>query len=183
MAWYHRTVELPETANVPISLYKSMQGKYFVGYADNLDFTGPGVNAWASLYNPPNSGVNLYVNVWTATSLYGIFRAQIWFNARMPGTPRISSLVTVANTSIDPIPTPKGLLLEAANTTGEPSGGVKAFVRRGGPENTLTSEVGGRYIFGPGGSFSILLSNPETPEEPASGRVAFGWWEEPICTF
>jgi hypothetical protein len=74
MAWYQRTVEMPETVDVPISLYKSMQGKYFVGYADNLDFTGPGVNAWASLYNPPNSGVKLYVNVWTATSLYGIFR-------------------------------------------------------------------------------------------------------------
>ena len=174
---------MPETAGVPISLYRSMQGRYFVGYADNLDFSGLGVNAWASLYNPPDSGVKLYVNVWTATSLYSIFRAQIWFNSKMPGAPRVSSLVTAANTSIEPNPVPKVLLLEASDVLGEPLGGVKAFSRRGGPENTITSEVGGRYIFGPGGSFSVLLSNPETPDAPASGRVAFGWWEEPICRY
>ena len=38
----------------------------------------------------------------------------------------------------------------------------------------------GKFIFPPGGSFLIFLSNPETPTSSASGRVAFGWWEEPI---
>lgn len=39
----------------------------------------------------------------------------------------------------------------------------------------------GKFIFPPGGSFLIFLSNPEMPQLEASGRVAFGWWEEPIC--
>lgn len=169
---------IPPNVSVPVPLYKSMQGKYFVGYADNLDFTGEGVNAWGALFNPPDSGVNLHVNVWTATSLYGIFRAQVWFNAVMPGTPVISDLVTPSNYAINPLPKPKIKLLYAANVTGDPEGGIKAFVRRGEPQSTITSEEDGKFIFPPGGSFSVLLSNPESPKEKASGRIAFGWWEE-----
>lgn len=181
MSWYKKDIELPEMVNIPAPLYQSMQGRYFVGYADDLDFTGLGVSAWASLYNPPNSGVKLYVNVWTVTSLYGVFRAQIWFNAKMPGNPETSNLVTASNTSITPIPRPNIILLSASKVKGEPTGGVKAFVRRGEAESTVVAEEDGKFIFGPGGSFSVFLSNPEMPLEKAAGRVAFGWWEEPIC--
>jgi hypothetical protein len=59
--------------------------------------------------------------------------------------------------------------------------GIKAFVRRGLPETTLVDDEQGKFIFPPGGSFLVFLSNPETPELAASGRIAFGWWEEPIC--
>ncbi len=172
--------KLPETVDIPAPLYKSMQGRYFVGYADNLTF-GKGTSAWASLYNPLNSGINLHVNVWTVTSLYGIFRAQIWFNANMPGTPEISQLVTTANTAIIPNPKPRIKLIEATNVQGEPSGGIKAFVRRGEAESTIVSEEEGKFIFPPGGSFTAFISAPETPEKAAAGRIAFGWWEEPIC--
>lgn len=175
-----RDFELPETVSIPVPLYKSMQGKYFVGYSDDLEFTGIGVSAWAGLYNPPNSGVNLYVNVWTATSLYGVFRVQIWFNALMPGNPKVSNLVTPSNTAVKPAPSPSILLLAAPSVIGEPVGGVKAFARRGEAQSTIAAEEDGKFIFPPGGSFSVFLSNPETEEEQASGRVAFGWWEEPI---
>jgi len=55
---------LDYTVAIPINLAKSLEGKYFVGYADELTF-GIGTSAWARLYNPPCSGVNLHVTVWT----------------------------------------------------------------------------------------------------------------------
>jgi len=171
---------IPQTVNIPVSLYKSMQGRYFVGYADNLDFTVRGISAWASLYNPPRSGVNLHVNIWTAANLYTVFRAEVWFNASMPGEPYSSQFVTTSNYTIHPAPSPKVMLLYVPRVSGDPQGGIKAFVRRGQPEDTMVAEEDGKFIFPPGDSFSVFLSNPETPDERSSGRIAFGWWEEPI---
>jgi len=171
---------LDYTVSVPINLAKSLEGKYFVGYADNLDFVN-GTNAWARLYNPLNSRVNLHVTVWTVTDIsQSPFRAQIWFNTTPPGIPQESMLVTPANLALCPLPRPKIKLQYSTNVEGEPSGGIKAFVRRGQPETTLVDDEQGKFIFPPGGSFLIFLSNPEAPELAASGRVAFGWWEEPI---
>lgn len=168
------------TVSVPINLAKSLEGKYFVGYADNLTF-GRGTSAWARLYNPPNSGVNLHVTVWTVSDVsQSPFRAQIWFNAEPPGIPSDSSLVTPANTALCPLPRSRIKLQYASNVTGEPQGGIKAFVRRGQPETTLVDDEQGKFIFPPCGSFLIFLSNPETPTLAASGRIAFGWWHEPI---
>lgn len=166
---------------VPINLAKSLEGKYFIGYADNLTF-GHGTSAWAGLYNPCKSGVNLFVAVWTVSDVVETpFRAQFYFNATPPGTPNTSTEVTPSNTALCPPPKPKVKLQYASNVTGEPKGGIKAFVRRAQPETTLVEEEQGKLIFPPGGSFLIVLSNPESPEIDASGRVALGWWEEPIC--
>lgn len=175
------TPTLEYTVAVPINLAKSLEGKYFVGYADNLTF-GLGTSAWARLYNPINSGVNLHVTVWTVSDVSeSPFRAQIWFNASPPGVPQDSTLVTPSNTALCPLPTPRIKLQYAIKVTGEPTGGIKAFVRRGLPETTLVEDEQGKFIFPPGGSFLIFLSNPEAPEVEAAGRIAFGWWEEPIC--
>lgn len=172
---------LDYTVSIPINLAKSLEGKYFVGYADNLTF-GAGTNAWARLYNPSNSRVNLHVTVWTVSDVSSSpFRAQIWFNTIPPGTPQNSTLVTPANLALCPLPRPSIKLQYAVNVTGDPKGGIKAFVRRGQPETTLVDDEQGKFIFPPGGSFLIFLSNPETPKVTAAGRVAFGWWEEPIC--
>lgn len=171
---------LPEVANIPIELYKSLQGRYFVGYADNLSF-GRGTSAWARLYNPPDSGVNLHVNVWTVSDLVGPpIRAQFWFNATPPGIPSLSLLVTPSNTAITPLPTARVQLQEASMVIGDPIGGIKAFVRRAQPETTLVDTENGKFIFPQGGSFLVYLSDPESPDETASARVAFGWWEEPV---
>ena len=85
---------ISKMVNIPVSLYESMLGQYFVGYADRLVYTGKDISAWGSLYNPPDSGVNLHVNVWTVTSLFGVFRAEVWFNANMP---RKASIIRVCN--------------------------------------------------------------------------------------
>lgn len=169
-----------KTVNYPIALYKSLEGLYFVGYADNLTF-GKGTSAWAALYNPPDSGVLLYVNVWTIQDISEApFRAQIWFNATPPGESIISSLVTPSNTAIYPPPRSRVKILQASAVRGSPTGGVKAFVRRGQPEMTMVSEEEGKFIFPPGGIFLVFISTPEKPEVEASGRIAFGWWEEKI---
>ena len=171
---------IPKNVDVPIELYESARGKYFIGYADKLSF-GSGTSAWARLYNPLNSGVNLYVNVWTVTDISEApFRAQFWFNADPPGTPSESDLVTTSNTAFRPLPEPKIKLQLASDVTGEPSGGVKAFVRRGQPEITLVESENGKLIFPPGGNFLVFLSLEEGYEVPAEGRIAFGWWEERI---
>lgn len=172
--------QLKYRVDVPIELAKSLEGKYFVGYADNLVF-GRGKSAWARLYNPANSGVNLHVAVWTVSDVAeSPFRAQFWFNTEPPGIPRKSQLITPANTALSPLPRPRVIIQYASNVTGSPEGGIKAFVRRGEPETTLVDDEQGKFIFPPGGSFLVFLSNPETPEVTAGGRVAFGWWEEPI---
>ena len=169
-----------KNVSVPMELYESLKGNYFIGYADNLSF-GNGTSAWARLYNPPESGVNLYANVWTVTDISTApFRAQFWFNAVPPGIPIDSYDVTPSNSAIFPAPEPKVKLQLASNITGEPTGGVKAFVRRGQPEVTLVETENGKLIFPPGGSFLVFLSISDVPDVAASGRIAMGWWEESI---
>jgi len=174
--------QLPkQTAVMANSLYHSLQGQYFVGYADNLYFEND-KNAWAALVNPRDSGVNLFVNVWTVTDLYEPpIRMQIWFNSCLPGDYTISDLVTPSNTAIFPLPQPKVFLMQASNVEGTPMGGVKGFVRRTLPGETIVAEEDGKFIIPPGGNFAIFLSSPEGENLPVSARVAYGWWEEKIC--
>lgn len=171
----------PQTASMANSLYHSLQGQYFVGYADNMIFE-PGKNAWAALYNPKNSGVNLFVNVWTVTSLQQPVRIQIWINSKLPGQPISSMLVTPANTAIHPLPEPEVRLLQVSNVEDTPAGGVKAFVRRAPAEETIVAEEDGKFIIPPGGNFAVFLSADQVTTECASVRAAYGWWEEPICS-
>ncbi len=166
--------------NIPMNLAKSLEGKYFVGYADYLPF-GEGTNAWARLYNPINSGVNLHVAVWTVSDISQTsYTAQIWFNPNPLGFIQESTFVTPSNTAINPLPKPLIKLQYAISTKGLPVVGTRAFIRRGQPGATLVSEEEGKFIFPPGGSFMVFLSNPQTPAKFVSGSIAFGWWEEPI---
>lgn len=170
-----------QVATMPNSLFHSLQGQYFVGYADNMFFESD-KNAWAALYNPENSGVNLFVNVWTVTDLYEPpIRMQIWMNSKLPGDYTVSRLATPSNTAINPLPSPKVSILQASNVTGTPEGGIKAFVRRTLPGETIVSEEEGKFIIPQGGNFAIFLSNADGGKIPASIRVAYGWWEEKAC--
>ena len=119
------------------------------------------------------------MNVWTVADISTApFRAQFWFNATPPGDDyEESDLVTPSNTAFRPIPVPKVKLQLASNVTEEPTGGVKAFVRRGEPGTTIVDTENGKLIFPPGGSFLIYLSILD-PTVAAEGRIAFGWWEE-----
>jgi hypothetical protein len=176
----NRTSSLYYIADIPIGLAKSLEGKYFVGMAEDLEF-GNATNAWARLYNPPNSGVNLYVNVWTASDITSSpYRVQIYFNSTPPGIIQRSDSVTPANTALVPLSQPQAILEYAIGVRGIPQGGTKAFSRVGSAGTTINSEEQGKFIFPPGGSFLVFLSNPERPTLPAIGKIAFGWWEEPI---
>lgn len=178
---YQMYAPLLSNVSTPIELYESIQGKYFIGYADNLTF-GNYTNAWARLYNPIGSGVVLHVNVWTVTAVSEEpFRAQFWFNPVPPKSDVKEACPTTTNFIIKPEPKAKVRLEYASNVVGEPCGGVKAFVRRAQPETTLVDTENGKIILGEGKSFFIFLSNPENPEAFAEGRVAFGWWEENVC--
>lgn len=53
-----------------------------------------------------------------------------------------------------------------------------AFVRRGQPGVAIYSVEDGKFICPPGGSFATFLSDPETPEVLASGKILYQWWEE-----
>jgi len=179
MSCFESAGRLEKAVNIPIELYQSTLGRYFIGYADNLSF-GRNTSAWARLYNPEGSGVNLHVNVWTVTDISEApFRAQFWFNASVPGA-YSTAPGTPTNTAIRPLPVPKVELQLASDVTAAPEGGVKAFVRRGQPIDTVVETENGKLIFPPGGSFLAYLSLIDTPEVPAEGRVAFGWWEEPL---
>lgn len=169
---------ITQVADMPYALYLSLQGKYFLGSTKVLQF-GNGKSAWAGLFNPMHSGVNLHVYFWqVANTGPSPIRAQIWFNSNPSGRVAKVTNVTNANTTLHPLPKPKIQLLTATNVLNEPEGGVKAFVRRAQSEVTIGDEEVGKFIFPPGGSFVIFLSNPETPEQTASASVGYSWWEE-----
>ena len=176
---HNSDISYTKAVNIPIELYQSEKGRYFIGYADNLSF-GENKSTWARLYNPCHSGVNLHVNVWTVTDISEApFRAQFWFNSDIKGIPDESE-ITPSNTALRPLPEPKIKLQSHSNVDYAPIGGIKAFVRRGEPGTTLVDTENGKLIFPPGGSFLVYLSLAENTEIPASGRIAFGWWEEKI---
>jgi hypothetical protein len=171
---------IEKSVNIPIELYESTLGKYFIGYADELSIKN-GTSAWAMLYNPRRSGVNLHVNVWTVTDISNNpFRAQFWFNSDPPGNASESSLVTPSNMAFRPTPQPQIRLLKASNVNGGPEGGVKAFVRRGEPGTTVVEVENGKLIFPPGGSFLVFVTLTDSACVSGAARIAFGWWEERI---
>lgn len=170
----------PQTAVMANSLYHSLQGQYFVGFADDLHFEKDRI-AWAALYNPRGSGKNLFVNVWTVTvpenpSVY----AQIWLNARLPGYPEESLHVTPSNTALCPLPRPRVRLLQASEVCEMPYGGAEAYLRIAPPNGTVVSEEDGKFILPPGGNFAVVLAGSNEYERSSNIRVAFGWWEQPV---
>lgn len=174
------TNQIPQIASMPYSLYLSIQGKYFSGYTGEVRF-GYGNNAWAYLFNPMDSGVNLHLYFWEVSNTgQSPVRARIYFNSDPPGEGKKVNTIFQGNTTLCPPPKPKIRLYQASDVFGEPTGGVRAFVRRALPEVTIGDEEVGKFIFPPGGSFLIFLSNPETPNEPASATLGFSWWEEKV---
>ncbi|ULO07660.1 hypothetical protein H1230_01910 [Paenibacillus sp. 19GGS1-52] len=165
---------IPEVVTIPNPLFKSLEGKYFVGQTQILTF-GRGTNAWGGLINPKNSGVNLFVNVYTVTNFSGkSFPAKVFLNSLPPGHPLTSRLVSPTNTSRNSIPKVK--IQFVRSTMGIPRGGTNVFLRETSPKATLVSEEDGKFIIPPGGSFVIFLAGPRSGI--VKSKIAFGWWEE-----
>ena len=167
-----------KTVNIPISLFESIEGRYFVGQTELLNF-GNATNAVGRLFNPTHSRVNLFVNVITISNLTQTdFLAQIWFNAELPEPGTVSRLVTPANTVLRPRPKPEAVLQFAQNIQGTPIGGVNPFDRLIPPITTVVDEEDGKFILPPGGSFAIFLVGQGSV--PLQARIALGWWETRI---
>ena len=163
-----------------MSLYQSIQGKYFVG--GSREEFGGGKYAWAGLFNPPDSGVLLFVNVFTVTNVSEVpFSVQVWLNAVTPGTAKLTEMQSPSNTALCPLPKPKVQFLYAENVDTEPLAGAPIYGRLCPADTTIVAEEDGKFICPPGGSFLINCIPPETSSEKIQGSVAFGWWEEPCC--
>ncbi|MEN6567093.1 MAG: DUF6143 family protein [Veillonellales bacterium] len=162
--------------SIPVSLFESSKGRYFVGQSGLLHF-GNGKNAWCGLFNPCSSQVKLHVNVFTITNLSDTdFLAEIWFNPELHGKETVSDLVTPANRAICPRPRPEVELIFADDVRCSPEGGVNAFAREVAPKTTIAQDEDGKYIIPEGESFTIFLIGQEV--SCLQARVAFGWWEE-----
>lgn len=171
---------LDETVSIPNPLYKSLQGKYFVGQTESLIFSNT-TNAWGALFNPSGSGVNLFANVYTISNFSDKpFLAQLWFNTDPPGTGTQSTKISPANTALVPPPVPKVQLQFNQNVSGVPVGGINVFDRIVPPGGTLVSEEDGKLIFPQGGNLVLFLTAPGPSAVSFTALVAFGFWVEKI---
>jgi len=80
---------LMENNNYVVSLeyrvYQSFLGRYFMGHTPQLTLPSCG-SVWAALYNPPASGMNVFVNTFTVSNFSATpFRAHLWLNAMAGG--------------------------------------------------------------------------------------------------
>lgn len=175
----NKNAKLREVVNIPVSLSKSMQGKYFVGQTETL-IIGNGLSAWAGLVNPLNSNVNLYVNVFTISNFSDYYlTAEIWLNTNRPEKWSVSQKVSPTNTALDPVPENNVDIKFVRSTTELPQDGVNVYKRIVPPNTTLVAEEDGKFIEAPGGNYVLIIksSNPQLSKV----IVAFGWWEKQKC--
>lgn len=160
--------------------WQSILGNYFISQTDDLIFGGP-YNAWGGLFNPIDSMVNLFFDIFTITNFSGQpFTAEIWLNPSLPGQGTISSNTHPSNLTITPPPKPKVKLIYSGQVLGAPKDGINVFDRIVPPNTTLISDSSkGGIIIPPGGSFVIFLRSPGY--QNITGRIVLTWWEEKIC--
>lgn len=170
---------IPQVVSVPNTLYKSLQGKYFIGQTLPLSVSSTS-SAWAALVNPGNSGRELFFNVLTISNFSSsdIITAELWLNTDTPGVPQTSPLVSPANTVLTPPPIPRCRIEFVASSASAPSEGTNIFDRIVPPNSTLVSEEDGKIIVPPGGNVLFFLHT--TGEEAIEAIVALGWWESRI---
>lgn len=164
--------KLTRVVTIANSLDKSLQGTYFVGQTPTLTLDND--IAYGALFNPPNSEVNLFVNVFTITNFSDIpLIAKVFINSIPPKPWCKSPLVTTTNTDIYPEPISPIKLIYREDSPSITTG-VNAFDRVVPGKTTVVAEEDGKYIVEPNKYFTISLI------PMASGTVnvalAFGWW-------
>ncbi|MHC0039323.1 DUF6143 family protein [Pseudoneobacillus sp. C159] len=169
--------QLMEIVNIASPALNSRLGRYFIGKTGLLHF-GSQYYAWGGIVNPIDSGVNLYIDIFTITNFSSQnFISEIWLNAEPPKSAVVSSNVTSTNQSISPSPLPKAIMYNAGYSTEPMIRGVNIFDRIVTQNSTLVSDShNGSIIIGPGGSFSILLRPPTNQQ--ITGTIVLTWWEE-----
>jgi hypothetical protein len=166
-----------EVVNITSPALNSKLGRYFIGKTELLNFGG-GYYAWGGIVNPINSGVNLYIDIFTITNFSSQnFISEIWLNAEPPKKAVASFNVTPTNQAVSPPPIPKAVMEYAGYSTEPMTKGVNIFDRIVTQNSTLVSDShNGSIIIGPGGSFSILLRPPGY--QNITGTIVLTWWEE-----
>ncbi|MHC1685054.1 MAG: DUF6143 family protein [Clostridiaceae bacterium] len=168
----HDTPKVEKVVTIANSLDKSLQGTYFVGQTPILNLNNN--MAYGALFNPKNSKVNLFVNVFTITNFSDIpLIAEIWINSKPPSSWCESSQVTTTNTALCPEPLSKVELIYRENSSPITTG-VNAFDRLVPGKSTIVAEEDGKYIVPPGKFFIISLT-PTAPG-PIKAAIAYGWW-------
>ena len=73
-----------ELVNITSPALNSRLGRYFIAQTGLLNF-GNGYNAWGGIINPFESGVNLYIDIFTITN-YSTqsFIGEIWLDTDAP---------------------------------------------------------------------------------------------------
>lgn len=162
------------------SVYHSYLGKYFLGQTKRISFGGD-LQGWGGLFNPPNSGVTMFLNAYTISNFSNQpITAEGWLSSKFSGKAEISNHFAAGNQSITPPMYPKVLIKSASYVPDPPKGGTYTFVRRVEPSITLTKhDFQGMYIISPGSSFALFFLPPG--EKHIDIKMAFGWWEEDIC--
>lgn len=169
---------LQEAISIPVPLFKSIQGKYFVGQTKPL-YICNGKIAWAGLVNPCNSGVNLFANVFTISNFSDDYlTAELWLNTDFPKNANISNMVSPTNTALSPLPKNRVDIKFVKSTIMFPQAGVNVYERIVPPNATLVSEEDGKFIERPGGNYVLVIKS----SSPILDKVvvAFGWWEKLI---
>ncbi|AWI05402.1 DUF6143 family protein [Clostridium drakei] len=169
---------LREVVTIENPIFKSFEGKYFIGESDLLSF-GFNNYAWGALYNPKDSGVNLYFSVTTVTNTSDLpIKSQIYLNSTIPeGATKVTS-VTPSNLTILPPPKPKIIFLTGQFLNNKIEGGVKAFTRIVPPNFTLVNEENGKIVIPPGGNIlNLLISSAQVL---IKAHIAYGFWREEI---
>lgn len=166
-----------EVVNITSPALNSRLGRYFIAQTGLLNF-GNGYNAWGGIINPIDSGVNLYIDIFTITNFSTeSFLGEIWLDADAPVIAVDSATITPSNQAISPPPIPNAVMKDASYFAGPMSGGVNIFGRIVTPNSTLVSDShSGSIIIGPGGSFSILLK--PLASQYTSGTIVLTWWED-----
>ena len=172
----NRNINPQKVVSIPISLFESEKGRYFVGQTENL-WVGSGLNAWAGLVNPCNSDVNLYTNVFTISNFSDDYlTAKIWLNTNLPQKGSISHKISPTNTSLNPLPENKVDIRFVESTARLPENGVNVYERIVPPNTTLIGEEDGKFIAPPGGNYILVIKSSSSKLDKVI--VAFGWWEK-----
>ncbi|MDD3224355.1 MAG: DUF6143 family protein [Clostridium sp.] len=173
----NKNSKIKEVVSNPVSLFKSMQGKYFVGQTEALK-VGNGLSAWCGLVNPRNSDVNLYANVFTVSNFSDDYlTAEIWLNTNVPEEASVSHNVSPTNTALKMLPENEVDIRFAELKTMIPKAGVNVYKRIVPPHTTLVGEEDGKFIEKPGGNYVVVVKAQCLKFDKII--VAFGWWEEP----
>lgn len=171
-----KNIKPQKVVSIPVSLFESMQGRYFVGQTEAL-WVSEGLNAWAGLINSRSSDVDLYVNVFTISNFSEHYlTAEIWLNTDLPQKGNVSHKISPTNTSLTPLPENKVDIRFIESTAKVPRNGVNVYQRIVPPNTTLVAEEDGKFIEAPGGNYVLVIKSESS--KPDKIVVAFGWMEK-----